>query len=316
MNWLKRTMGAAVAGAMLALPGVAAMAQDAYPEREIQWIIPFSPGSGADTFARTLISATEDVLGATIVPVNRQGGGTAIGVAAAASQPADGYTVFSQSDTLALGLSTGNWPVTVDDIQAVARINADYKTLIVPGNSPFESYEDLVAFARENPGKLRLGGVGSRSWSSFFTKRLTRGADIEVTYVPYDGGSKVVAAVLGENIDAAVITSSNVNTQVDAGEIRMLAQSLSERAPERPDVPTFLELGHEDIDGDVLWRGVFAPAGTPEDILATLSGALEKALEDPRWQAYMKQKAQQPAFMDYKEFDSYFRAKVAEYSGE
>lgn len=315
MNVFKKSITAAVAVASMALTAPGAMAQD-YPDGEIQWIIPFSPGSGADTFARTLIGATEDVLDVTIVPMNREGGGTAIGVAAAASQASDGYTLFSQSDTLALGLSTGDWPVTVDDIQAVARINADYKTLIVPGGSEFQSYEDLISYAQENPGELRVGGVGSRSWSSFFVRKLTEGADIEVTYVPYDGGSNVVSSILGENIDAAVITSSNINAQVDAGEIRILAQSLSERVDERPNVPTFLELGHDNISDDVLWRGVFAPAGVPEEVLQTLSAAFEQAIQDPEWQAYMEREAQQSAFMGYEEFNTFFRDAVAGYSGK
>lgn len=315
MNVFKTTISAAVVASSVVLAAPNAMAQE-YPNGEIQWVIPFSPGSGADTFARTLIGATEDIFNVTIVPVNREGGGTAIGVAAAASAEADGYTLFSQSDTLALGLSTGDWPVTVDDIQAVARINADYKTLIVPGGSDIESYDEFVSYAKENPGELRVGGVGSRSWSSFFVRKLVEGADIEVTYVPYDGGSNVVSAILGENIDAAVITSSNINAQVDAGEIRILAQSLSERVDERPNVPTFLELGHEDISDDVLWRGVFAPAGVPEEVLQTLSAAFEQAIEDPSWQEYMEREAQQSAFMGYEEFNTFFRDAVAGYSEE
>ncbi|WP_324054792.1 tripartite tricarboxylate transporter substrate binding protein [Salibaculum sp.] len=304
-------MGVIATGIALVAGG--ASAQD-YPNKEIEWIIPFSAGSGADTFARTLIAATEDVLGVPIVPTNRAGGGTAIGVAAAATQPADGYTLFSQSDTLALGLSTGDWPVTVDDVQAVARINADYKTLMVPAGSQFETFEDFVSYAQENPGAIRMGGVGSRSWSSAFVNKLSNAADIEVTYVPYDGGSNVVSAILGENIDAAVITSSNINAQVDAGEIRILGQSLGERVPERPDVPTFKEMGLTSIDDDVLWRGVFAPAGVPEEILATLSAAFEEAIKDPRWREYMAKQKQQDAYMAYEEFDEFFRNRVAELS--
>lgn len=298
-------------GAGLLMAGSAAQAQE-YPSKEIQWIIPFSAGSGADTFARTLIAATEDVLGVSIVPVNREGGGTAIGTAAASMQAPDGYTLFSQSDTLALGLSKGEWPVTVDNVQAVARINADYKVLMVPAASPFQSFEEFVAYAKANPGKVRMGGVGSRSWSSAFVRKMTGAAGIEVTYVPYDGGSKVVSAILGENIDAAVITSSNINAQVDAGEIRMLAQSLGDRVPERPDVPTFKEMGLSQIDGDVLWRGVFAPAGTPDEVLARLSAAFEQAIKDERWRAYMAKQKQQDAFMDHTTFDAFFRARVAE----
>lgn len=311
----KRTLGMAVTiAAAIALSGIARA--QTYPEKPINWVIPFSAGSGADTFARALISATQDVLGQTIVPVNKDGGGTAIGVAYTLAQPADGYTVFSQSDTVVFGVTGGQWPVKAEDILPVARINADYKTLVVPANSPIKSYADFIAAAKAAPGGLKVGGVGSKSWSSFFVAKIAKGADIQVTYVPYDGGSGVVSAVLGENIDAAVVTSSNVNAQVDSGDLRMLALSLAQRSPERPDVPTFVESGHKDIDGDVLWRGVFAKVGTPQPVVEALSSALKKATEDPRWKEYMKQQRQQDAFMDHKQFGEYFKAQIAEFSGQ
>lgn len=302
---------------VVATMGLAASAEaQEYPEKPINWVIPFSPGSGADTFARTLISATEKVLGQKIVPVNKDGGGTAIGVAYSLAQPADGYTVFSQSDTIVLGVTGGQWPVKGEDIQPVARINADYKTIVVPKNSTIKTYKDFLAAAKANPGGLKVGGVGAKSWSSFFVDKLQKGGDFKVTYVPYDGGSGVVSAVLGENLDAAVVTSSNVNAQVDSGDLRMLAQSMSERVADRPDVPTFAEEGHADIDGDVLWRGVFAKAGTPTPVLEKLSVALEQALQDPRWLEYMKQQRQLDAFMGPQEFTTYFKAEIDQYTAK
>jgi len=292
----------------------AASAQSDYPARSIDWIIPFSAGSGADTFARTLIQVTEEILGVPIVPINRTGGGSSIGTAFAVAQAPDGYTVFSQSDTLALGLAAGEWPVTVDQIQAVARINADYKTVIVPRNSPFTTFEELVEHARNNPRAIRIGGVGTRSWSSFFVDTMLDSTSVEMNYIPYDGGSQVVAAVLGENIEAAVITSSNVTAQVDAGDIRMLALSLAERPADRADVPTFGELGHDALHDDLLWRGVFAPAGTPDHVLQKLSEAFEQAIQDPRWRSYMENQRQQDAFMDATTFDTYFRNNVEVYT--
>jgi tripartite-type tricarboxylate transporter receptor subunit TctC len=310
---LVKSLGMALA--VIAAMGVAAPAfADEYPSKPINWVIPFSPGSGADTFARTLITATEQVLGQKIVPVNKDGGGTAIGVAYSLAQPADGYTIFSQSDTVVLGVTGGQWPVKAEDIQPIARINADYKTIVVPKNSPFKTYKDFLAAAKANPGGLKVGGVGAKSWSSFFVGKLQKGGDIKVTYVPYDGGSGVVSAVLGENIDAAVVTSSNVNAQVDSGDLRMLAHSLAKRIPDRPDVPTFAEEGHADISDELLWRGVFAKTGTPAPVLEKLSAALEQAIKDPRWQDYMKQQRQQEAFMGPEQFGEYFKAQVEEYS--
>ncbi len=299
--------------AAIGLGAGAASAQSDYPTRSIDWIIPFSAGSGADTFARNLIQVTEEILGVPIVPINRAGGGSSIGTAFAVAQAPDGYTVFSQSDTLALGLASGEWPVSVDQMQGVARINADYKTVIVPGNSPFTTFEELVEHAANNPRAVRIGGVGTRSWSSVFVDTMLESTGVEMNYIPYDGGSQVVAAVMGENIEAAVITSSNVNAQVDAGDIRMLALSLGQRPADRPDVPTFGELGHDALHDDLLWRGVFAPAGTPDHVLEALSAALEQAIQDPRWRTYMTNQRQQDAFMDATEFDPYFRNSVETY---
>lgn len=292
--------------------GSAAMAQE-YPNKPINWIIPFSAGSGADTFARTLIRATEQVLGVPIVPINREGGGTAIGTAYAAAQAPDGYTIFSQSDTLALGLAAGQWPVTVDQIEGVARVNADYKTLIVPGGSPFQTFEEFRDYVLANPGTVRLGGVGARSWSSVFANKLLANMQADINYIPYDGGSQVVSAIVGENIEAAVITSSNINAQVDAGDIRILAISLGQRSADRPDVPTFGEIGYADMADDLLWRGVFAPAGIPDEIKAVLSAAIEEAIKDAGWREYMQKQRQQDAFMPHTEFDAFLKRVVAEY---
>lgn len=312
MDIMRRAVGAlAAAGIGIAGLAGAAQAQTEYPTRSINWIIPFSPGSGADLFARNLINVVQDVLGVPVVPVNRDGGGSSIGTAFAMNQPADGYTLLSNSDTLALGLASGEWPVTVDQIQGVARVNADFKTIVVPANSPFQTFEDLVEHARNN--NIRIGGVGARSWSSVFAARVMEGAGFTATYIPYDGGSQVVSAVVGENIEAGVVTSSNVNAQVDSGDLRMLAHSLAERSAERPDVPTLAELGLEELADDLLWRAVFAPIGTPEHVLDILSAAIEEAIQDERWRTYMENQRQVDAFMPHAEFTQNLRDLVAEY---
>jgi tripartite-type tricarboxylate transporter receptor subunit TctC len=303
---------AAVAVAIACFGTSGASAQDAYPSRNINWVIPFSPGSGADTFARTLINATHKHLKVRIVPLNKEGGGTAVGVAYALSQPADGYTVFSQSDTLVMSLAAGQMPFSPNDMQAIARINADYKVLAVNKNSPFKTYQEFVDYAKKNPGKIKIGGVGSKSWSSVFVQKLSKGAGMQLTYVPYDGGSQVVSAISGENLDAVVVTSSNINAQADSGDIRMLAISLGQRAPDRPNVPTFKEVGQANIDEDLLWRGVFAKAGVPADVIATFQDALSKALKDKSWTDYMERERQQPAFLGAAEFDKQFKESVAE----
>src|SRR5690606_39095529 len=162
--------------------------KDDYPNKEIEWVIPFSPGSGADVFARTLIKLTEKHLGQTIIPVNKEGGSTAVGVSYVLSKPADGYTLFSHSTTLPYTIASGQLPFTAEEIQGINRINADVKTLAVNASSDIQSFEDLIAKAKSKPGSIKIGGVGTKSWSDVFYNKMIQGAGIEATCVPYDGG--------------------------------------------------------------------------------------------------------------------------------
>jgi putative tricarboxylic transport membrane protein len=286
--------------------------KDDYPSKEVNWIIPFSPGSGADTFARVLIKVTEKHLGQKIIPINKEGGSTAVGVSYVLSQEADGYTLFSQSSTLPLMIASGQVPFSEKDLKAISQINADYKVLAVNAKSDIKTFEDFVNYAKQNPGKVKIGGVGTKSWSDVFASKILKGNDLKATYIPYDGGSNVVAAILGENLDAAVLTSSNINAQVEAGEIRMLAVSLSKRESNNPDVPTFKELGYENIEDDLLWRGVFGKAGIPEERVKVLNEAFQKALKDPEWLDYMEKEQQMDAFMESEPFEQLMSKEITE----
>lgn len=286
--------------------------KDDYPIEEINWIIPFSPGSGADTFARALIKVTEKHLGQKIIPINKEGGSSAVGVSYVLSQKADGYTVFSHSNTLPLLIASGQVPFTEKDLKAISQINADYKVLAVNANSDIKTFEDFVTYAKENPGKVKVGGVGTKSWSDVFASKILKGKDLKATYIPYDGGSNVVSSILGENLDAAVFTSSNINAHVEAGEIRILALSLSEREPKLPNVPTFKELGYDSIDNDLLWRGIFGKSGIPEERIKVLNEAFQEALKDPEWLDYMEKEQQMEAYLDSETFQKLVYKEVTE----
>lgn len=273
---------------------------DVFPEKPITWVIPFDAGSGADTFARTLGKAAEKNLGTNFVYVNKPGGSGGIAISYLQSQATDGYTIASHSSTLVYALASGEIPFKVEDIDFLTRINADPEVLAVPSSSPFITLEDFVAYAKSNPAQMNVGGVGAFSTASVCSDLFKQAAGVDYKYIPFDGGNEATVAVLGANVDAAWLTSNNAAAQVEAGKLRLLATANNTKNEKQPDVPTFKEKGY-DFES-ILWRGVIALPGIPEDRIAKLQDAFQKALQDPEWLEYMENEGQIDAYLPAAEF--------------
>ena len=305
----RRLIFVLAAGSVLAA-GPAARAQE-YPSKPVEWIIPFTAGSGADIFARTLATLMEKQLGQTVVPVNKPGGSTAIGVSYVLGQPADGHVLFSNSSTLSLfighKLSQGSSPLQPADIKPVYRIDGLPILLVVPADSPFATLEDFVEFAKTNPNQLKIGGAGRNSTHHFAALNFAKAADLKYAWVPYEGGADSVVALLGKNIDGIFSTFDNVEQHIAAGTLRALAVASQDRSL-LPQTPTFTELGY---NVEVrLWRGIFVRAGVPEAVVAKLEDAIQKSLADPEWAAFMEKFKLQPFYAGTDEFSTFFKGEV------
>jgi putative tricarboxylic transport membrane protein len=285
---------------------------DDYPNKPVTFVIPFSPGVAGDTFSRTFAKIAEKYLGQTVVPLNKEGGSGAIGVSYMLSQPADGYTITYHSSTFAYTIAAGQVPFKAQDIVPIASINADYQVLAVKKDSPFKTFDDFVKYAKANPGKLKVAGSGTKATNHVLALKIFKGAGIDASYIPYDGGSKSLLAVLGGNVDALSASSSVVNQQVDAGELRLLAVTSGERAPNRPDVPTFKELGLTKIVDEDIWRGFFGKPGIPQDRLDKLSKVFAEVIKDPEWRTYMKNEQQIDLYKNSADFTKFFNEYVAD----
>jgi len=281
-----------------------------FPEKPVELIITVSAGSAADVFARMLAKASEKPLGQPIVCKNKPGGGHAIAISYVLSQPADGYTIFGQTDTLAFGLATGKLPFKATDLQPIVIATSDPNLLIVNATSPFKTVKDFVSFAKENPGKVKVGGVGANSVFHYLADVMSAKAKIKLKWIPYEGGSKVAMAILGSNVDAAVVSSGNVRNHIRAGKLRALGIFTAERDEYLRDVPTMKELGH-DID-NLHWRGILTKKGVPEERLAVLEKAFQEGLKDPLWINYIKKHEQTQNFYGRKEFSKMFMQGVEE----
>lgn len=286
--------------------------KDDFPNKPLTIVIPFSPGVAGDTFSRTFGKIAEKYLGQPVVPVNKEGGSGAIGVTHMLAQPADGYTILYQSSTLAYTIAAGQMPFKASDIVPISVINADYQALSVKKDSPFQTYEDLLKYAKENPGKLKIGGTGTKSTNHVFALKIMKGAGIQANYIPYSGGSGTLTALLGGNVDAITTSSSVVNQQVEAGEVRILAVSSGQRIANRPDAPTFKELGLTDIDDELIWRAFFGKPGIPQERLDKLSEVFAQVIKDPEWQDYQKKSKQMDFYKDSKQFSQFFNKYVSE----
>ncbi|GAB6156688.1 tripartite tricarboxylate transporter substrate binding protein [Desulfosporosinus burensis] len=273
---------------------------DDYPNKPITWVIPFDPGSGADIFARTLGKSVEKNLGQNFVYLNKPGGSGGIALSYLKSQPTDGYTIGSHSSTMVYSIASKSIPYKIDDVSYIARINADPEVLAVPGNSPFKTLEDFIAYAKANPGKLKVAGVGAFSTASAVSDQLKAKAAIQYDYVPYQGGNEAAVAILGSNVDAGWYTSSNVRNYLESGKVRLLALATKDQDPSLKGVPTLKEKGF-DIEM-ILWRGIIAIPGMPEARVKKLEDAFAKAMTDPDWLKYMEQEKQVEAYLPSKEF--------------
>jgi putative tricarboxylic transport membrane protein len=276
---------------------------DEFPSKPISLIITVNPGSSSDVFARMLAKATEDATGHKFVCKNKPGGGHAIGISYVLSQPADGHTIFSQTATLAYSLATGKLPFGANDLQPIVMATTDHVLLIVNSESEIQNYEDFIATAKKK--NLKIGMVGNFSNNAMLAEAIETQAGIDITNVPYAGGSKVRMAILGSNVDAAILSSGNIRKHLKKGKLRALATFSAERDQfGLKDIPTLNELGY-DIEY-VHWRGVLTGKNVPKDRVAKLASMFEQGMQTQRWKDYLAKHEQTGAFRDTKAFTKIF----------
>lgn len=278
-----QTCSAAVAGALLATVAMAPAAHADYPESAITMIVGFAAGGGTDAYARGLAAIAPEYLdGQPIAVVNMEGGAGMPAARSVADSPPDGYTLFlsSHGGYILRQLSGPQAADPFEDFEYVATVGGLTSGVMVPYDSPFESPQDIVDAARENPGELRWAhsGRGAAHYTAGIGFLLAN--DIEAQDVPFSGGGTARAALLSADVDFAFL-----GTQVATGfedEIRLLAAASEERLPTNPDVPTFRELdvGYLGMTAPIT---VLAPKGTPEDIVAYLAEAFEGMVADQRY---------------------------------
>ena len=279
MSLIRRVFLATLAATSL---GAIAQTNANWPTRPIKLIVPFPAGGGYDFMARNLAQKLTDSLGQPVVVENRAGANGNIGSDAVAKAAPDGYTLLlggigPQAFSVALYPKLPFDPQR--DFAPVSLVASQPNLLLTHPSLPVKSVAELVALAKAKPGELPFGSTGSGSGQHFGLEQLKAVSGIDVIHVPYKGAAPLHMAMLAGEVKVAFNIIQLPMQQVRRGELRALALASKKRSPLAPEVPTMAELGYP-IDFDT-WYAVFAPTGTPRDIVVKLNAAILRALSDP-----------------------------------
>lgn len=269
--------------AALALGGAAIAAED-YPSRSVDYIIPFGPGGESDVTARFQQPYFKEKFGHDLVVSYKPGGGGAVGWSQLNTMAGDGHTIMGINlPHIVLKPRQGDVGFETDDITAIHMFHYTPDAVIVRADSDFETLQDMVDFAKENPKKLIFSGSGKATANHLAQIIFDEMAGIESTYVAFKGTGAAVTALLGGQVTAEWGYTTVGAQQGD--KVRMLAVAMEERHPAFPDVPTFKELGYDIVSG--AYRGIAVPESTPEDVRVKLAGMIAEINADEDFRKQM-----------------------------
>ncbi|MDR7379130.1 tripartite-type tricarboxylate transporter receptor subunit TctC [Rhodoferax ferrireducens] len=271
---------------LVALAAVAVCSQAAdFPSKPVSIVVPFSAGGPTDRVARDLAEALRKPLGGvSIVVDNVAGAGSSIGSAKVARATPDGYTLLLNHIAMATmpGL-VRNLPFKVDsDFEYLGLVNEVPMTLVTKPSMPANNYKELTAWLAQNKGKVNLGNAGVGSASHLCGLLFQSALQSDMTTVPYKGAAPAMTDLIGGQIDLMCDQTTNTSGQIEAKKVKAFAVASSKRltTPALKDLPTLQELGLKDFEVTI-WHGLYAPKGTPPDVLAKINAALKVALKDP-----------------------------------
>ena len=268
--------------AIAALCAAGSVHADAYPARPVRFIIPFPPGGPTDIVARLAGERLSRRWNVQVVADNRPGGGGNIGTEQCARAPADGYTMcmFSIAQSISPAIYSRLAFDPVRDFAHVTLLVTLPSVLVAHPSLGVSNVRELIALAKAKPGALNYASGGSGTSSHLLMEMFDQQAGVSMTHVTYKGTGPALVDQLSGVIDVAFSTAIAVQPYVQSGKLRALGVSTRERLSTLPDVPTIAEAGLKDFDGGS-WQGIVMPAGTPREIVNTVSTELVKILHAP-----------------------------------
>ncbi|RYF18649.1 MAG: tripartite tricarboxylate transporter substrate binding protein [Comamonadaceae bacterium] len=301
------------AGSFAALP---AAAQANYPAKPITIVVPFAAGGTTDILARVIGEALKKELGQPVVIDNRAGAGGNIGGALAAKAAADGYTLFMGTvGTHAINASLyKKMPFDpIKDFAPLTRVAMVPNLLVAHPTRPYKTVQELVAYAKANPGKVTFGSSGNGSSIHLSGELFDSMAKVDMIHVPYKGSAPAVSDLIGGQIDIMFDNMPSAIQHVRSGRLKAIAVTTAKRSPELPNVPTIAEAGVPGYEA-TSWFGMFAPAATPAPIVTRLNTALVKVLSDADVKKKLAEQGAEPYAEKPEQFAEFIRKETAKWS--
>ena len=296
---------------------LAVLAQAAYPAKPIRLIVPFPPGGGTDILSRLVAQKLTESAKWTVVADNRAGAGGTIGITEAAKAAPTGYDlVMGQKDNMVVGpwlYKNLPWDPT-KDFAPIAHVAYTPVIIATSANSRFKTLADVVAAAKAAPDTITYGSPGNGTTIHLAGDPFEKAAGIKIRHVPYKGSNPAMMDALAGNVDLLVSSVPSAMGQIKSGKLRPLAVTSAKRSTSLPDVPTVAEQGFKDFDVST-WYGVFAPAGTPKEIVAAVNAEINKLLATPEMKDAIHAQGAEPQAMTPDQFGTQLKADYQKWRG-
>lgn len=303
-----------MAAALLGLAALAPAAAQAFPDKPIRLVVPFSPGGGTDILARQVAEALTKSEGWNVVVENRPGGNGVIALGAVARAPADGHQIIlALRENIVIAPLTSKDKLTFDplkDFTSIANVAEAPMVIASAPDSKYDSMKKALDTAKQDPQALRFGTSGQGSMSHLLLALLSKTAGAGMIHVPYKGSNPALTDLVGGHVELVGGSIASAKAFIESGRARPLAVSSLQRVSALPNVPTIAELGYPDFNV-VTWYGLFGPKDLPADVVETINKATNKILATPEMQRILAEQGMQTQIGSSKAFDEMFRKDYA-----
>jgi tripartite-type tricarboxylate transporter receptor subunit TctC len=296
---------------LTALPAFA-VAQN-YPSRAVRIVVPYPAGGPTDILARAVAPHLTTALGQTFVVDNRAGAGGIIGTEAVAKSQPDGYTLaWGTPGTHAINPAI--YPKLpydpMKDFAFITLVAQGTNVLVIHPSVPAKNVKELVALAKIRDGKLNFSSAGNGATSHLAGEMFRTLSGIRMTHIPFKGAAPAIVALVGGEVDLAILDMPALLPHIQSGKLRALGVASAKRSSVLPDLPTLQEAGVKDFDASS-WHGLYAPAGTPKEIVARLNTEMARIVKLPEVQSRMSALGAEPVGNTPEQFEAFSRSEVA-----
>lgn len=302
---------ALIAAAAVPLP---VMAQ-AYPSKQVRFVLPFPPGGPTDMLGRALAQKLSELMGQPVIADNRPGAGGNLGLELTAKAPADGYTVVLSSPLVSISPSLYaklNYD-PARDLAPISLVAVIQNVIMVHPSVPAKTLRELIDIARRNPGKMNFGSGGVGTTSHLAPALLLSLAKINMVHVPYKGTGLALTAMIGGEIDMLVMAVPAAAAQIQAGKVRALAVLADKRQATLPNVPTAKEAGMDNYEVPI-WYGLLTASGTPREIVTRLNTEVGRALAAPDLRERLNTAGIEPRPNTPEQFAAFIKSETVRYA--